>query len=125
MVRGCARRAVLALVLAPLLAACSRGVAVPPSTTTPTPTESTSTAAPTTSPTSESPDLLRVAVPFDQPGLGRHDTLDFARAGQQQQRRQREPLHRSAPATSLCSRECSPSLAARHCARSITRSPPR
>lgn len=78
MVRGCARRAVLALVLAPLLAACSRGVAVPPSTSTPTPTESTSTAAPTTSPTSESPDLLRVAVPFDQPGLGLREGDEYS-----------------------------------------------
>lgn len=78
MVRGGARRAVLALILAPLLAACSRGVAVPPSTSTSTPPESSSTAAQTTTPAPASPELLRVAVPFDQPGLGMREDDEYS-----------------------------------------------
>ncbi len=39
--------------------------------------------------------------------------------------RNRRSAQRSAPATSLCSRECSASFAARNSLRSIARSPPR
>lgn len=81
MVRGCRFVALaLAVVLAPALSACSRGVAVPPSTST-TSTGSTSTSVTTTSsPTSTSPGptLLRVAVPFDQPGLGLREGDEYS-----------------------------------------------
>ena len=83
MVRG--RSAVLALAVAllPGVAACSRGVVVPPSTsTTSTPsTGSTSTAttsASSSTSTSPGPGLLRVAIPFDQPGLGMRAGDDFS-----------------------------------------------
>lgn len=61
------RRVAAALATAALLlvSACSQAVDVPPSTSTPTPgsTTSSSTLPP-------APDRLRVAISFDQPGLG-------------------------------------------------------
>lgn len=81
MVRGRRLAALtLAVVLAPAVSACSRGVAVPPSTST-TSTGSTSTSvtsASTSTTASPGPGLLRVAIPFDQPGLGLREGDEYS-----------------------------------------------
>ena len=73
MPRGRRVAAALAVPALVLVSACSQAVDVPPSTSTPTPGTTTSSDG-----LPPAPDRLRVAISFDQPGLGVKDGDDYS-----------------------------------------------